>query len=179
MQRYSSSSNPTDKAVSTSSVTRIPTAPDSSRIRGSPFGPDTGTAAGVVRRRGAAVLGTVARYPRCRQAPATTTVVAGALPAADRAMADDCQGRPPVVRQKVRQVVRQKARPVARHVRPEARPVVRHVRPEVRHDCPGRYPRVVRSIHRWVPAHPGPHRRPMAVRSAPRPPTEHLTRWGR
>jgi hypothetical protein len=171
MQRYSSSSNPTDKAVSTSSVTRIPTAPDSSRIRGSPFGPDTGTAAGVVRRRGAAVLGTVAGCPRCRQAPATTTVVAGALPAADRAMADDCQGRPPVVRQKVR--------PVARHVRPEARPVVRHVRPEVRHDCPGRYPRVVRSIHRWVPAHPGPHRRPMAVRSAPRPPTEHLTRWGR
>jgi hypothetical protein len=102
-------SNRTRRAVSTSSVTRIPTAGDSSRIRGSPSGPDIGTPVGVARRRGAAVLRTSVPCPQCRQAPATT-VGPMALSAAPRAMADDDRDRsrdvPLVVRRVVPLVVR-------------------------------------------------------------------------
>jgi hypothetical protein len=158
MQRYSRSSNPTRIAVSTFLLTRIPTAGDSSRMWGSPLLPDIGTEVEVVRRPGAAVLGKLAR---CRQAPATTTtVVARAEPAAARAMVvDDYPARPEV-----------------RRVRLE----VRLVRLEVRHDRrPGRYPRVVRSVHCSAAADRVHHRRSEAVRSAPCLRAEHPTRWGR
>jgi hypothetical protein len=175
MQRYSRSSNPTRIAVSTFPLTRIPTAGDPSRMWGSPLLPDIGTEVEVVRRPGAAVLGKLAR---CRQAPATTTtVVARAVPAAARAMVVDDYPARPEVRLEVRPV-----RPV-RPVRLEVRLVrleVRLVRLEVRHDCrPGRYPRVVRSVHCSAAAHRVPHRRSEVVRSAPRLRAEHPTRWGR
>src|ERR1700722_701792 len=92
LQRHSTSSIPTRRAVSTSSLTRIPTAGDSSRMWGSPFVPDIGTVAEVAHRRGAVVLGNLAGCPRCRQAPATTTtVVPRAVPAAAgaRVVGDD------------------------------------------------------------------------------------------
>jgi hypothetical protein len=120
---------------------------------GSPFVPDIGTEVEVVRRRGAAVLGMLAGCRRCRQAPATTTsLVARAVPAAADAMVVDDD---------------------------PARLEVRLVRPEVRHGCrPGRYPRVVRSIHRRAAARRVPLRRSKAARSVPRLPAEHSTRWG-
>ncbi|MDT7764031.1 MAG: hypothetical protein QOC63_3451 [Mycobacterium sp.] len=122
-----------------------------------------------MRRRGAAVLGMLARCRWCRQAPATTTnLVARAVPAAAGAMVvDDDPARP------------------ARLIRLEfhlvhlVRLEVRHIRPKVRHDCrPGRYPRVVRSIH-CSAAHRVPLRHSKAVRPAPRLPAEHPTRSGR
>ena len=89
-----------------------------------------------------------------------------------------------VVRPEFPQVVRQVVRPeFPQVVRPEfpqvARPEVRHVRPEVRPDFLGHCRRVVRSIHCSSPVHPGLHQRPTAVRSAPRLPMEHPTRWVR
>jgi hypothetical protein len=178
MQRYSRSSNPMRRAVSTFSLTRIPTAGDSSRMWGSPFVPDTGTEVEVVRRRGAAVLGMLAGCRRCRQAPATTTsLVARAVPAAADAMVVDDDPARPEVRPEVL-LARPEAR-LARLVHLEVRPVRLVVRSEVRHDCrPGRYPRVVRSIH-CSAAHRVPLRRSKAARPAPRLPEEQPTRWGR
>jgi hypothetical protein len=173
MQRYSRSSNPMRRAVSTFSLTRIPTDGDSSRMWGSPFVPDTGTEVEVVRRRGAAVLGMLAGCRRCRQAPATTTnLVARAVPAAADAMVvDDDPARLGVRPARLVHPARLGVRPARLRVRP--------VRPEVRHDCrPGRYPLVVRSIH-CLAAHRVPLRRSKAVRLVPRLRAEHSTRLGR
>jgi len=158
LQRHSTSSIPTRRAVSTSSLTRIPTAGDSSRMWGSPFVPDIGTVAEVAHRRGAVVLGNLAGCPRCRQAPATTTtVVPRAVPAAAgaRVVGDDLVHLVrPGIRLEVRparlevHLVRPEVHLVRPEVRLEARPEARlearlEVRPEVR---PGRYPRAVRSV---------------------------------
>jgi hypothetical protein len=145
MQRYSRFSNLTRRAVPNFSLTRIPTAGDSSRNWGSPFVPGIGTEGEVVRRRGAAVLG---MCRRCRQAPATTTIVgAPAVLAAAREMvvADD----PARLARPVHQV-----RPEVHQVRPE----VRLVRPEVR------------LAHQVRPAHPARLARPVhQVRPEVRP----------